>query len=49
MLNSFYDYLNPNDPNDTDDDRKDDASETEIEFKQWTMTDRTDINYTPTK
>ena len=33
------DYLNPNDPNDMDDDRKDDAEETEIEFKEWTMTD----------
>ena len=41
MLSSFYmnDYLHPNDPNDMDDDREDDAEETEIKFKQWTMTD----------
>ena len=30
----LYDYLNSNDPNDTDDNRKDDAEETEIKFKQ---------------
>ena len=41
MLSSFYmnDYLHPNDPNDMDDDREDDTEETEIKFKQWTMTD----------
>ena len=33
------DYLHPNDPNDMDDDREDDTEETEIKFKQWTMTD----------
>ena len=45
MLSSFYmnDYLNPNDPSDMDDDREDDAEETEIEFKQWTMTDLTEL------
>ena len=37
------DYLNPNDPNDMDDDREDDAEETEIEFKEWTMTDWTEL------
>ena len=39
----LYDYLNPNDPNDKNDDREDDAEKTEIEFKQWTMTDRTEL------
>ena len=39
----LYDYLNSNDPNDTDDDREDDAEETEIKFKQWTMTDWTEL------
>ena len=39
----LYDYLNPNDPNDTNDDRENDAEETEIEFKQWTMTYRTEL------
>ena len=35
----LYDYLNPNDHNDFDDDREDDAEETEIKFKQCAMTD----------
>ena len=39
----LYDYLNPNYPNDTDDDREDDAEKNEVEFKQWTMTDRTEL------
>ena len=45
MLSSFYmnDYLHPNDPNDMDDDREDDTEETEIKFKQWTMTDWTEL------
>ena len=37
------DYLHPNDPNDMDDDREDDTEETEIKFKQWPMTDRTEL------
>ena len=39
----LHDYLNPNEPDDLDDDSKDDAEETEIGFKQWTMTDRTEL------
>ena len=39
----LYDYLNPNYPNVTDDDREDDAEKNEVEFKQWTMTDRTEL------
>ena len=39
----LYDYLNPNYPNDTVDDREDDAEKNEVEFKQWTMTDRTEL------
>ena len=39
----LYDYLNPNYSNDTDDDRGDDAEKNEVEFKQWTMTDRTEL------
>ena len=39
----LYNSLNPNDPNNTDGDREDDAEETEIEFKHWAMTDRTEL------
>ena len=40
----LHGYLNPNDPNDLDDnDDADDAEENEIECKQWTMTDQTEL------
>ena len=36
----LHDYfLNPNDPNDLDSDREDNAEQTEIKFRHWTMTD----------
>ena len=39
----LHEYLNPNDPDDLDNDREDDAEETEIGFKQWTMTNQTEL------